>query len=216
MPLVTSQMLSSPWPLVAAGLCVVGLVALVAGLIALVRQRPLTFLLRLAVGALLLAGGALVGTVAVGTVGYRALTQEVTAASVHVQPDGPQHFNATVRFPDGSTQTFAIAGDEIYIDAHILKWKAIANLVGLHTAYELDRIAGRYHSVADERASPRTVYPLGVDKPLDLFNLRKRYVFLEPLLDAEYGSASFVPVARPAELEVRISASGVLIRERAR
>jgi hypothetical protein len=44
--------------------------------------------------------------------------------------------------------------------------------------------------------------------------LRRRYVVLAPLVDAEYGSASFVAVTRPAELDVRVSTSGLLIRER--
>jgi len=33
---------------------------------------------------------------------------------------------------------------------------------------------------------------------------RKRYTFLAPFLDAEYGSAAFVPVNEPAELELRV------------
>lgn len=215
MPIISSDLLNSPWSLAAVALCALGLAALVASMVALVQLRPLPFTLRLALGALLLALGTLAGTVAIGTAGYRALTHEATAATVRVQPVGPQRFIAAVRLPDGRTETFELAGDEIYLDAHILKWKPIANLLGLHTAYELDRIAGRYHAVSDERALPRTVHALGTDKPLDLFKLRKRYVFLEPLLDAEYGSASFVPVDKPAEFEVRVSTSGVLIRERA-
>lgn len=215
MQFIGAQLLNSPWLLVAAALCVLGLVAVVASLVALVQLRPLPFMLRLTSGALLVALGVLVGTVAVGTVGYKALTHEATAAAIHVQPIGPQRFSATLRLPDGGTQTFELAGDEIYVDAHILKWKPIANLLGLRTVYELDRIAGRYQSVSDEKTLPRTVHALGTDKPLDLFKLRKRYVLLEPLLDAEYGSASFVPVNKPVDLEVRVSTSGVLIRERA-
>jgi hypothetical protein len=46
-----------------------------------------------------------------------------------------------------------------------------------------------------------------------LFGLRRRYEFLAPLLDAEYGSATFIPVTRPAELELRVSTTGLLIRE---
>jgi hypothetical protein len=48
---------------------------------------------------------------------------------------------------------------------------------------------------------------------LDLFALRKRSGWLGPLYDAEYGSASFVPVDRPMELEVRVSTTGLLLRE---
>jgi hypothetical protein len=84
---------------------------------------------------------------------------------------------------------------------------------GLHTAYELDRIAGRFRDVEQERTAARTVFPLGAKKKVDLFGLRRRYAFLEPLLDAEYGSASFVPVSEPAELELRVSTTGLLIRD---
>ena len=48
---------------------------------------------------------------------------------------------------------------------------------------------------------------------MDLFGLRRRYAFLAPLLDAEYGSGTFVPVTRPAAFEVRVSTTGLLIRE---
>jgi len=66
---------------------------------------------------------------------------------------------------------------------------------------------------ATRSTSTRTVHALGAHKPIDLFNLRRRYTFLAPLLDAEYGSALFVPGTEPAELDVRFSTTGVLIRE---
>jgi len=209
-----NDILASPWLLAAAGFSLLGLLLLIASLVALFKVRPFRFLLRLLAGVVAILIAAFASAVGLGTVGYRALTHEAVAAQVHVQPVGPQKFSATLRFPDGRESTYELAGDEIYVDAHILKWKPVANLLGLHTAYELDRIAGRYHSLKDEQVSPRTVHALGTDKPIDLFNLRRRYTFLAPLLDAEYGSASFVPVTEPAELDVRISTTGVLIRER--
>ena len=209
-----NDLLASPWLLAAAGFGLLGLLLLLASLAALFTVSPFRFLLRLLAGMVALAVGAFAAAVGLGTAGYRALTHEEIAAQVRVQPAGPQRFSATVRFADGRESTFELAGDEIYVDAHILKWKPIANLVGLHTAYELDRIAGRYHSLKDEQASPRTVHSLGIDKPIDLFNLRRRYVVLAPLLDAEYGSASFVPVTQPAEFDVMVSTTGLLIRER--
>ncbi|HET9044014.1 MAG TPA: hypothetical protein VFN70_12735, partial [Burkholderiales bacterium] len=88
-----------------------------------------------------------------------------------------------------------------------------ANVIGLHTAFDLDRIAGRYRAVEQERTALRTVYPLSEPRALDLFKLRHRNAWLGPLFDAEYGSASFVPVDRPMDLEVRVSTTGLLIRE---
>jgi hypothetical protein len=118
-----------------------------------------------------------------------------------------------VRFPDGREAAFDVAGDELYVDARVLKWKPVANLPGLHTAYELDRVSGRYLDIAQERSAPRTVHSLGRSRPVNLFGMRQRYEFLGSLFDAEYGSASFIPVTRPAELELRVSTSGLLIRE---
>jgi hypothetical protein len=212
--LSASGIVDNNWLFAAAGLALLGVVLVLASLVALVTLRPFRFLWRLAAGMVALFIGLLVLLIAVGTAGYQALTHETSAATIRVEPLGKQKFRADVRLPDGRKMSHELAGDELYIDAHILKWKPIANLAGLHTAYELDRIAGRYHSLSDERAASRTVFALGADKPLDLFNLRRRYVVLAPLVDAEYGSASFVSVTRPAELDVRVSTSGLLIRER--
>ena len=189
-----------------------GLLALIAAASALRRGRLVRFGTRLALSALLLSAAALFGIVVIGTAGYRALTHEAVAAIVETRPLGPQRFEARFRFPDGRVASYTLAGDELYVDAHILKWKPIANLIGLHTAYELDRVAGRYRALGDEQRAPRTVHGLGADRPIDLFELRQRYAVLAPLLDAEYGSATFVPVEEPATLELRVSTSGLLLR----
>ena len=173
----------------------------------------LRFTLRALAGLLFVSLIALAGTLALGLQGYRALTREVVAAHLSVRPTGPQRFAASFRFADGRQATYEVAGDEIYVDARILKWKPMANLLGLHTVYELDRVAGRYRDIQQERSAQRTIYALGLDRPVDLFGLRRRHAFLEPLLDAEYGSATFVPVTQPAELDLRVSTSGLLIRD---
>ena len=190
-----------------------GGILVVAGLVALFRARPLRFVLRTFAGLLLLFLGGLSGAIGVGMSGYRALTREDVAAHIVVRPVGPQRFAATFRVPDRPEMTYDIAGDAIYVDAHILKWNPMANLLGLHTAYELDRVTGRYDDIAQEQSGYRSVYSLVQAKPVDLFGLRRRYAFLAPLLDAEYGSGTFVPVTRQAEFEVRVSTTGLLIRE---
>lgn len=207
------QFALTPLFLAAAVCAVLGLVLVLAGIAALVRARPIRFTVRTLSGLLLMAVGALAATISVGVQGYRALTHEELAAILVVRPEGPQRFRATVRTPEGREASYDIAGDQIYVDARILKWKPIANVLGLNTAYELDRIGGRYRDIAQERSAERTVYALGAERPVDLFGLRERYAFLSPLVDAEYGSASFVPVNGPAELELRVSTTGLLIRK---
>ena len=197
---------------VGIALAVAGALLVVGGLVSLLHAKFLRFTLRVLSGLLLVSLGALAGAVAVGMQGYRALTREEVAARIVVKPSGPQRLAATVRFPDGREASYDIAGDEIYVDARILKWKPYANFLGLHTAYELDRVAGRYRDIEQEKTAPRTVYPLGQERPVDLFSLRRRYVFLEPVLDAEYGSGTFVAVSQPVELELRVSTTGLLLR----
>jgi len=208
-----TQLWDSPFGLAGFVFGIIGALLVLSGVGALIRLRPFRFISRTIFGLLLFAVGALTATIAIGTYGYTALTREDTAATLLVQPTGPQQFSATVRYPDLREVKFELAGDEVYVDAQILKWKPMANVFGLHTAYELDRIAGRYRSIDHERSGPRTVFPLSRDKPLDLFDLRQRYTFLAPLLDAEYGSASYVVVSRPAEIELRVSTTGLLMRE---
>ena len=213
MTALTPELSTSPFFLAAIALGALGAILVVAGIVALVRARPLRFALRTLSGLLLLSLGALAATIAIGTQGYRALTREDLAARLTVRPAGAQRFAVTVRFPDGRQVAFDLAGDEIYVDAHILKWKPLANVLGLHTTYELDRVAGRYQGIEQERSAVRTVYSLSQTKPVDLFRLRQRYAFLGTLLDAEYGSATFVSVTRPAELELRVSTTGLLMRD---
>ena len=208
-----SEITSSPLFLVGAAFGLIGLLQMAAGFVVLFRRQPVGFLIRIVIGLALSAVGLAAATVAVGIRGYEAFTRETVAAKISVAPSGPQRFDARVRFPDGREADFVIAGDELYVDAHILKWKPLANVLGLHTSYELDRIAGRYRGVEQERKGIRTVYPLAAPKVVDLVSLRDKHAWLGPLLDAEYGSASYVPVTKPAELEVRVSTTGLLIRE---
>ena len=203
----------SPFGLTAIVCGAIGAMLVIAGVVALFRARLGRFTVRTSSGLVLLLLGAAAGAVALGTQGYRTLTREDVAVRLDVRPSGPQRFIARIKMSDGSTRSFDLAGDEIYVDAHILKWKPIANVVGLHTAYELDRLAGRYQALEQERGAARTIYTLSQDKPVNLFGLRQRYAFLAPLFDAEYGSATFVPVKGPAELEVRVSTTGLLVRE---
>ena len=163
---------------------------------------------------LMLSLTALSAALTVSTQGYRALTREEVVASVTTRRISEQEFEAQVRFPDGRDTSFVLAGDEFYMDARILKWKPIANVLGLHTDYELDRITGRYLELADEQSSPRTVFSLSSSKPIDLFELRRRHPFLGWLVDAEYGSGTFIATDDQALFDVLVSTTGLLIRKR--
>ena len=178
---------------------------------ALRTRRPITALVRVLAGIVFLLVGVLLVTISVGLRGYQALTFEEVAATVKTEPLGPQRFRATITLPDKRLAMYELDGDAFYIDAHILKWRPWANILGLHTAYELDRVAGRYNAIADEQSKPHTAYSLAKGKPVDVFFLARR-TLLGALVDAEYGSAAFIAGNKPAEYEVRVSTTGLLMR----
>lgn len=205
-------MTPTPLTIAAFAIAAFGLLFVVAGVVALFRVRPLRALTRLLAGAALIAIGALVSAIALGVQGYRALAHEEVAARIDVKPLGPQRAAATFRFADGRAASYVLRGDAIYVDAHVLKWKPWANVLGLHTSYELARVAGRYDDIDQERSAPRTVHALGTERPVDLFALRRKHAWLAPMFDAEYGSGTFVAADKEKTLELRVSTTGLLLR----
>lgn len=204
--------MSPIWILVAL-LVVVALLSLGSGTRALTRRSFTSGGFGVLVGLLLLALATATGTAAWSLTRFQALTRETTAATIRLEPSGQQRFLATVEIADEPSRTFELSGDQVWVDARIVKWHPYANAVGLHTGYRLERIGGRYQSLDDERTAPRTVEPLSEeDLAGGLFGWVERQPWLRPLVDAEYGSGTYVSAGEPASLQVRVSSSGLLIR----
>ena len=202
-----------PLHLVIYGLTFLALVFGAFGVVAFRLRRRLGGTMQFVFAGLLLALATIGGLALIGTAGYRSLTRETLAATITISLQEPQRYRTEIEFPDGERRTFIIAGDELYLDAHILKWHPAVNLLGLHTGYRLDRVAGRYQSIDDEQQRPRSVYQLRDSRPLDLFRVAERFPLLTPLVDAEYGSGTFVPLTPEGRYEVMVSTNGLLIRE---
>jgi len=200
---------------------IVVLLALVAALLAASavsafrRRAPLSGGLGLLVAILVLALAGATGAAAWSLARYEALTHETLAAVIRVEPTGPSRFRATVEIPGGDVRRYELAGEQVWIDAQIVKWHPWANVIGLHTAYRLERIGGRYRSVDDERTLPRSVEPLyDADDGLasDLYDWVARQPWLHSLVDAQYGSGSHLAADAAATIELRVSSSGLLMR----
>ncbi len=188
------------------------LVLFIYAVLALREHRWLGSISRLLIGLLLLSLAALSATISLATQGYRALTTETLAATVVMEKLAPQLYRANFEFPDGSLKSFELSGDELYVDANILKWRPIVNVLGLRTGYELDRVAGRYSMLDNEQTKQRTVFSLATKKPLNLATMVGRYEPLKLLVDAEYGSATFVSIDDKQRYAILVSNSGLLVR----
>jgi len=117
------------------------------GIVAIKKRRILGAVSSTLLGLLPFSLAALCATLSVATQGYRAPISELVAALVTIQPLGSQRFSAAFRFADGRDTTFTLDGDDIYVAAHILTRRPIANVLGLRTTYELDGVGGRYTAV---------------------------------------------------------------------
>jgi hypothetical protein len=150
--------------------------------------------------------------IAVNLMTYERLTREQPAADLRFARLGDAKYRASLVYPDGATQALDLAGDEWQIDARVLKWKGLVNLLGFDTGYRLERISGRYSDIEREKTAPRTVYALNPPARVDVWTLSRRYHDYLPWVDALYGSATFVPMADGALYRVYVSQSGLIAR----
>jgi hypothetical protein len=163
-------------------------------------------------GAFVLAVAASMALIAMNLYTYARLTHEQEAARVSVRQLGQRQYAVTLEQKSAPPRHFELRGDEWQIDARVLKWRAMGNLLGFDTVYRLERISGRYGDIPSERAGPRTVHTLAEEPGLDFWTLLRRYHDYIPLADALYGSAAYVPMAEGAEYTVTVSASGLVVR----
>jgi hypothetical protein len=163
-------------------------------------------------GATVLLVAAVAVLVAANLYTYARLTHEQEAARVSMRQLGERHYVLSVQPKGEPPRHFELRGDEWQMDARVLKWRAMGNLLGFDTLYRLERLSGRYGSVAAERAGPRTVHDLSEETSLDLWSLVRRHHAYIPFADALYGSAVYVPMSEGAEYTVSVSASGLVVR----
>ena len=193
-------------------LVLVGLLFFFAAVRRLRRRRVFGGILSGATALVLILSGVCAGLIAANLRTYQRLSFEQPAGELQLTRTGEREFDAVLTYPGGERASFALRGDEWQVDARVLKWHALANVLGFDTAYRLERIGGRYSSIEDERSQPRTIYSLNPPQRIDPWELVHRYHSWMPWMDALYGSATFLPMADGALYEIKVSQSGLLAR----
>jgi hypothetical protein len=143
---------------------------------------------------------------------YERLTREQPVLRARFAQAAPQQYNVTLAYPSGKVDGYVLSGDEWQIDARVIKWRAIGNLLGFDTAYRLQRISGRYGDLERERAAAPTVYALNPPERIDVWQLLRAWRAYIPWVDAVYGSAIYLPMADGADYEVFVTPTGLLVR----
>lgn len=175
-------------------------------------------------GRLLRAGGsglsavasAVVATaavlIAVSYYSYERLTAEQVVAGIEFRRLAPDEYQARLMVGDQPDRMFDLSGDEWQIDARMVTWKPPMTVLGLDPVYRLERLSGRYTDINRERNARRTVHELTEARPLDVWQIARRFPGLTPGIDAYYGSATFVPMADGARFEVSLSRDALIAR----
>lgn len=194
-------------------LIILGLAALGWSLKVLLRPGWILGWLRGMAGLTLVICSLVLGLVALDLFSYKQLVAEQSIGTISFQQLGPQRFYATLVDTKGEEQRYELAGDQWQLDVRFIKWPTAMAAVGVKPGYRLDRLSGRYYSLDMERRGDRTVYALNDTRAgIDIWNFfRERGTALK-LVDAIYGSATFVPMADSALYEILLSHSGLLAR----
>ena len=140
---------------------------------------------------------------------YRALSEEKPLTTVSIEKMAKQEFTVVMTMPDGEQRSFVLFGDQWQLDVRLLVWHRQLLALGVESLYRLDRIAGRYMSLEQEREAKRSVYSLENSKGIDLWQLAKKYQFG---VDAQFGSAVYMPLQDGALFSVYQTARGLTAR----
>lgn len=198
------------------GLAIV--IALLAIIVLLVALRLLLgghwFMgwLRGTCGFLVLVFAGLIGLIGYDVSTYAVLPDKEPLVTLSFQAQGPQRYEVSLE-QGNETRTLMLEGDLWQLDLHLLRWKSLAELIGLESGYRLERLSGRYLAVEQQNLSHHgcvvlSENPLGLDI-WDALQLERRDLyFLEPqVLRVDY-----MPIADGAVYAVELAPTGLLAK----
>lgn len=196
------------------------LAALVPGVIGLIlarscrgRRPALSKISRGLGAAVMLLLAALIALLGVSLLGYARLVQDVEVATLTVRQVDVQHYRIDLDSISLAPRSFELHGDEWQLDARVLRWKLPAALAGAPPLYRLERLSGRYGDPKQELEAQRSVHTLAETAFPDLWTLRRQFPGALQFVDADFGSAAYLPLLDGASYRVSLSPRGGLVAQ---
>ena len=164
-------------------------------------------------GLALLALAIGVGIVAWDVYSYKQILTEQPVATINFEAIEDQYFDAIIVDANGKQQRLSLHGDQWQLDARIIKWKGYFSGFGIKPAYRLDRLSGRYYDIQKETTAKRSAYTI-VNSPLklDTWKFINEHARWFSVVDASYGSATYLPMKSGALYEITLSNTGLVAR----
>lgn len=161
----------------------------------------------------LLAFAALIGLTAFDVYSYKQVLQEQVVATINFDRIEDQHYFAVLADKEGKEQRVELRGDQWQLDARIVKWDGYLATLGIKPAYRLERLSGRYYDIEKETSAKRTAYTVHSSLyGIDVWRILNSYPDWIPVIDAVYGSATYLPMEDGALFEITLSNTGLVAR----
>ena len=163
---------------------------------------------------LLVLVGLVAGLIVSNLYTYHRLTDEAPIARLQFEPMAPRQYAVELLTGDFcKPQRFTLYGDQWRIDARFLKWKPLANLLGLDAMYRLERLSGRYRDTAAENREPHQAWDIGLKPRVDLLDYVNRdWKYWSPV-DTYFGSSVYEDIDPAYRYTVYRGQSGLLVRK---
>jgi len=149
---------------------------------------------------------------------YQRLSYESDIVEVLVRKLARQKYQLVLIYPSldtvgGEPEYYSLNGDEWQLDTRIIKWKSWANVIGLDSYYQLERLSGRYSKIEQaNNTSPSAHQLTGDQRGMSIWKLKNLMKSKLPFLDAYYGQSVFVPMRDGAKFSVSLSQTGLVVR----
>lgn len=162
-------------------------------------------------GLAFLAVAGLVGLVAYDLSRYTALPADKPLLTVSFQRTG-NVWQVDIQ-EDGKQRSEMLEGDLWQLDVRLLRWKGVAELIGLQPGYRLERLSGRFLAIEQQSQArhtqvelERSLYDVDLwhwlrtgQRDLLLFDAQARRVTYLPLGDGALFSVSLTPTGLLAQ-----------------
>jgi hypothetical protein len=161
----------------------------------------------------LLALGTLVALTAYDVYSYKQVLQEQVIATINFDKIEDQHYFAVLADKDGKEQHVEMRGDQWQLDARIVKWQGYLSTFGIKPAFRLERLSGRYYDIEQETTAKRTAHAVHNSLyGMDIWRIFNEHPDWFPVIDAVYGSATYLPMKDGALFEISLSNTGLVAR----
>ncbi len=206
------------WWIIPGAVGVIGLAIVLSGVGWMFRGRPFKGGRGVIGGGFLLAIGAAAALIGLNIQTYNRLSYEAPIASVSLQRTAEGEFDAIVSELNeggetiGEPRTYHLTGQQLQLDARVITWKPWANVLGLNTQYELQRIWARRISGPDRNTA--NAEELVVERPgIDIMGVAKTLGGFSPVdvRQREFGSAAFMPMVDGAVYTFKITEDGMVV-----